>query len=61
MAHIVNLNKARKRKLRLEGEQRAAENRIKFGRSKAQKKRDELAAVLAQERLDQLRREPPSE
>lgn len=36
-ADIVNLRRARKAKARAEKEQRAAENRVLFGRSKAQR------------------------
>lgn len=61
MAEIINLNKARKRRERSESEQRAAANRLKFGRSKAEKARDAQDAEAAQRKLDQLRREPPDE
>ena len=37
MAEIINLNKKRKVKIRLEKEKKAAENRIKFGRTKKEK------------------------
>jgi hypothetical protein len=37
MAEIINLRMARKARARAETEQQAAENRAKFGRSKAQK------------------------
>lgn len=37
MAEIINLNKKRKAKIRLEKEKRASENRVKFGRSKKEK------------------------
>lgn len=42
MAEPINLNKARKAKARAEKEQRATENRIKHGRTKAQKQRDKI-------------------
>ena len=38
MAEIVNLRQARKQKARAEKEARAAENRVSFGRTKAEKK-----------------------
>ncbi|MDE2149772.1 MAG: DUF4169 family protein [Gammaproteobacteria bacterium] len=59
MAKIINLNRARKARARAEDERRAAENRIRFGRSKAQKQLD--AARLAAERakIDSLHRQPP--
>ena len=37
MVDIINLNKKRKAKIRLEKEKEASENRIKFGRTKKEK------------------------
>ncbi|ETO93948.1 DUF4169 family protein [Legionella oakridgensis] len=37
MVDIINLNKKRKAKIRLEQEKKASENRIKFGRTKKEK------------------------
>ena len=37
---IVNLNQYRKRRRRSEGERRAAENRVRFGRTKAERRKD---------------------
>lgn len=48
MADIVNLNKARKARHRAATQQRAAENRITHGRSKAEK----AAVQREQERRD---------
>ncbi|MGH8456181.1 MAG: DUF4169 family protein [Stenotrophobium sp.] len=61
MAEIINLNKARKRRQREADEKQAAENRVKFGRSKTEKQRDAAEAEEARRRLDQLRRESPPE
>ncbi len=36
MAELINLNRARKAKARDEGQAKAAENRVRFGRSKAE-------------------------
>lgn len=58
MSDVINFNKARKRLLRAEAERKAAENRVRHGRSKAQKARDATEAELAAQRLAQLRREP---
>jgi hypothetical protein len=44
----VNLNKFRKAKARADKEQRAQENRIKFGRTKAQKAQDRLTQARDQ-------------
>lgn len=57
MADIVSLSKARKAKARAAKEQLAAENRVKFGRTKAEKERDAALAKLAQKRLDGNKRE----
>lgn len=57
MAEIINLNKRRKLKARAQAEQQAAENRLRFGRTKAQKERDAQEAEDARRKLDLLRRE----
>ncbi len=57
MAEIINLNKARKRKAREQAAQQAAENRVRFGRTKEQKQREASEASEAQRKLDGLRRE----
>ncbi|MEJ8574317.1 DUF4169 family protein [Microbaculum marinum] len=41
MAEIVNLNKARKEKTRADEKSKAAENRVRFGRRKSDKRVDE--------------------
>lgn len=61
MSNVVNLNKARKRKVRVEAEQQAAANRLHFGRTKAQKQRDAAAADAARRKLDQLKLDPPAD
>lgn len=58
MADILNFNKARKRRDRATAETQAAENRVRFGRTKAQKALDAAAELEAARRLDGLRREP---
>jgi len=54
MAEIVNLNKARKAKTRVEDESLAQANRIKYGRTKAERENDrraeERSARLHQDR-----------
>jgi hypothetical protein len=59
MAEIINFNKARKKKAKLDAEQRAAENRVRFGRSKAEKQLDAARSEAERQRLDQLQREAP--
>ncbi|MCO4316005.1 DUF4169 family protein [Phyllobacterium sp. 21LDTY02-6] len=59
MAEIVNLRQARKRREKAAREQAAAENRVVFGQTKAEKR---LRATLAQKDekfLDDSRRERP--
>ncbi len=60
MTGVINLNRARKQKLRADAEKLAAENRVKFGRTKAQKQRERIETQDAQRRLDQLKREIPA-
>lgn len=57
MAEIVNLNRFRKKKARENAAARAAENRVRFGRTPAEKARDAALEQEAQRRLDLLRRE----
>ena len=58
MAEIVNLRQARKQKARAEKEARADENRIAFGRTKAEKNLRQAEQELARSRLDAHRRDP---
>lgn len=57
MSKVVNLNRFRKQKARQAAEQQAAENRVRFGRTKAEKQRDAAQDTLERQRLDALRRE----
>ena len=57
MVEPVNLNKFRKAKARAEKEQRAQENRIKHGRTKAEKARDKLQAKQQKDTVDQSKRD----
>lgn len=58
MSKVVNLNRFRKQKARMAAQQQAAENRLRFGRSKAEKALDTAAGEEARRRLDGLRRDP---
>ncbi len=58
MAEIINLNKARKAKARVTAEKQAAENRVRFGRSKAQKQQDAAESEAMRRKLDSLRLDP---
>lgn len=57
MADILSLSKLRKARARAEKEQQAAENRARFGRTKAEKQRDKAIDQLAEKRLDAARRD----
>jgi hypothetical protein len=58
MAEIISLSKARKAKARAEKDQLAAENRVKFGRTKAEKQLDKARDTLATNRIESHRRNP---
>ncbi len=55
---LVNLNKARKEKLRAEKRKKADENAVKFGRSKADRAADQTANTRADTHLDNHKRTP---
>lgn len=57
MADIVNLRQARKQKARAEKETAAAENRIKFGRTKAERKHEEAQNIVADKRIEAHKRD----
>jgi hypothetical protein len=57
MAEIINLRQARKQKARAEKEARANENRIAFGRTKAEKNLRQAEQDLAKSRLDSHKRD----
>lgn len=51
-AKIINLNQARKQRLRDEKEVKSAAAREKFGRTKTEKKRDQLKKEKSKSHLD---------
>ena len=55
---LVNLNKARKEKLRADKRAKADENAIKYGRSKADREADKATKVRAKTHLDNHKRTP---
>jgi len=57
LADVVNLRQKRKEKARSDKEKRAQANRAKFGRTKAQKKADEISVESIRKKLDQHLRE----
>ena len=52
MDDVVNLNRARKAKARSDAKAKAAENRVVFGRTAAQKAAPKAEAERAAQRLD---------
>jgi hypothetical protein len=57
MTEPINLNQARKAKAKADASAKAAENRVKFGRGKAEKAVSKLEAERARRALDQAKRE----
>ena len=57
MADIVNLNRARKAKARAAKVDLAAQNRVKFGRTKAEKQAESAIKSLTERKLDSHKRE----
>ncbi|HWU13170.1 MAG TPA: DUF4169 family protein [Caulobacter sp.] len=57
MAEILNLNQARKARAKTDAKARAAENRARFGRTKADKALDAARADRLQRDLDGAKRE----
>jgi Domain of unknown function (DUF4169) len=57
VAEPINLTKARKARAKAADQARAAENRVKFGRTSAEKTLDAARTDLARHKLDQTRRE----
>ena len=57
MAEPINLNKARKARERADAKRQAAENRVRFGRAKAEKDISKLEAERAARAHDQAKRE----
>lgn len=57
MADVVNLNRFRKQKQKADAKRQADQNAVKFGRTKAERNREEAIAELAKKRLDELKRD----
>ena len=58
MADPINLHKARKARARTEAKHQAADNRIRFGRAKAEKAAAAMEETRAMRALEQKKREP---
>jgi hypothetical protein len=61
MAEIINLRQARKRRQRAEKEAQASENRIAFGRTKAERTLGEAQKDLVDRRLEGHKRDDTPE
>ena len=57
MAEIINLNKARKAKAKATGAAKAVENRAKFGRTRAEKARDDAERTRIERAVDDSKRD----
>lgn len=57
MSEPINLNKARKARAKADARSRAAQNRAKFGRGKAETSASRLEAERLRRALDQTKRE----
>lgn len=55
MAEIINLRRQRKARVRAEAAEKAADNRVRHGRSKQERRRLEVEAERERRRLDGLR------
>ncbi len=60
-AKIINLRQARKQRAREAEAADAAENRVRFGRTRAERERDKLNDTRARQNIDGHRREPISD
>jgi hypothetical protein len=56
-AEIINLNRVRKEKARREKTSLAEENRVRFGRTRAERALDRIAAEKARRHVDEHRRD----
>lgn len=57
MAEIINLNKARKAKAKATSAAKAVENRARFGRTKAEKARDDAERTRIERTIDDAKRD----
>ncbi|NVK18071.1 MAG: DUF4169 family protein [Methylocystaceae bacterium] len=52
MVEVINLRQKRKEKARKDKDKKAEENRVKFGRTKQQKKRDDFESHRSKKEID---------
>ena len=58
MGELINLNKARKAASKAQAKADAAQNRVRFGRTGAQKAADEMSKTSSTRNLDHKRLDP---
>lgn len=58
MGEIINLNQFRKKRQREDGKKRAADNRVRYGRTKADRERDDKAEAIVRGRWERKRIDP---
>jgi hypothetical protein len=61
MGEIINLRQVRRQKARAEREASALENRIRFGRTKAERIKENADTLLAHRRLEAAKRDAPED
>lgn len=61
MGDIINLRQVRKQRARAEQEAAARENRIRFGRTKADRFKESAEILLARRRLEDAKRDAPED
>jgi hypothetical protein len=61
MGEIINLRQVRKQRARAQREAAAEENRMRFGRTKAGRIKENAEALLARRRLEAAKRDTPDE
>ncbi len=59
--NVINLRTARKRKARDEADRKASENRVRFGRAKAEKQLADKESKAARRHLDEHRLDRPND
>lgn len=59
MAEIINLRNARKQKARVAKDAQAAQNRVLFGQTKAEKLRQASEKALAEKRIEGHKKDEP--
>ncbi len=59
MAEIINLRNARKQKARVAKDAQAAQNRVLFGQTKAEKLRQAAEKALAEKRIEGHKKDEP--